>query len=165
MRVLRTVIHAPTRQPVLLLGEVDGDRCVPVFLRRPQADVISLGPRSRAEPALTQDMLLPVLRSLGHRVDGVEISALVDGVFHAALLVDGGTRVEVRPSDALALAVRDELPITMADSVLDSVGQPTAELFPHGGDAPPEQQLREFHDFVEDLSPDDFQNPPGGTTG
>ncbi|MFC7655656.1 hypothetical protein ACFQV8_03020 [Pseudonocardia benzenivorans] len=47
MRVLRLVVHAPSRQPVLVLGEVDGDRCVPVFLRGPQAQVISLEPVTR----------------------------------------------------------------------------------------------------------------------
>jgi uncharacterized protein len=38
MRVLRLVVHARTREPVLLLGEVDGVRCLPVFLsgRRPR---------------------------------------------------------------------------------------------------------------------------------
>ncbi|MBA2553748.1 MAG: hypothetical protein H0V10_08660 [Geodermatophilaceae bacterium] len=48
----------------------------------------------------------------------------------------------------------------MADAILDEVGQPIAELFPHGGDAPPEDQLREFHEFVEDVSPEDFNDPP-----
>jgi hypothetical protein len=47
MRVLRLVVHGRSREPVAVLGETDGDRCVPVFLRRPQADVIALGPRRR----------------------------------------------------------------------------------------------------------------------
>ena len=41
MRVIRLVLHAQTRQPVLVLGEADGKRCLPVFLRQPQADVIA----------------------------------------------------------------------------------------------------------------------------
>lgn len=156
MRVLRLVVHVRTREPVLLLGEEGGDRCIPVFLRRPQADMIALGRRSDDDPMLPQDMLLPVLRELGHRVDGAEIVALEDGVFRAELVVDGGRRVSVRPSDALAIAVREGLPIGVAEAILDEVGQPTADLFPHGTDAPPEQQLADFREFLDDVRPEDF---------
>lgn len=160
MKVLRLVLHAQTRQPVLLLGEVDGERCVPVFLRQPQASVIATGPRGPDDPLLTQDLLGPIVRGLGHTLDGIEITELRDGVFYADLVFDAGTRVGARPSDALAVAVRDQVPISMAESILDEVGQPIADLFPHGGAAPPDEQLREFRQFVDDVSPEDFRDPP-----
>jgi uncharacterized protein len=105
MRVLRLVVHGPTREPVVLLGDTEGERCVPVFLRRPQADVVALGRRSGADPLLPQDVLVPLLRGLGHTVDAAEVTALTDGVFEAVLVCDGGTRIPVLPSDALAVAV------------------------------------------------------------
>jgi hypothetical protein len=37
------VVHVRTREPVLLLGELDGDRCLPVLLRRPHAEVVAVG--------------------------------------------------------------------------------------------------------------------------
>lgn len=157
MRVLRLVVHVRTREPVLLLGEEDGDRCVPVFLRRPQADMIALGRRGEDDPLLPQDVLLPVLQGLGHRIDRAEIVALEDGVFRAELVVDGDRRVGVRPSDALAVAVREGLPIGVADAILDEVGQPVVDLFPHGTDAPPEKQLADFREFLDDVKPEDFR--------
>ncbi len=157
MRVLRLVVHVRTREPVLLLGEADGDRCVPVFLRRPQADMIALGPRGEDDPLLPQDVLLPVLKELGHRVDRAEIVALENGVFRAELVVDGDRRVRIRPSDALAIAVRESLPIAVADMILDEVGQPITDLFPHGTDAPPEKQLADFREFLDDVRPEDFR--------
>jgi bifunctional DNase/RNase len=156
VRVIRLVVHARTRQPVLLLGEVDGDRCLPVFLRQPQADVIAVGRRGPDDPLLPQDGLVPVLRGLDHELTGAEITALSDGVFSADLLVDGETRVAVLPSDALAVAVREGLPIGVADEVLDAVGQLITEVFPDGTDAPPQEQLAEFRKFLEDVTPDDF---------
>ena len=90
MRVLRLVVHARTREPVLLLGEVDGDRCLPVFLRRAQAEVIAVGRRSESDPPLVQDVLVPVVEALGRKLEGVEITELRDGVFHAELIFDGG---------------------------------------------------------------------------
>lgn len=159
MRVIRLVVHAKTRQPVLVLGETDGERCLPVFLRPAQADVISVGPRGQDDPLLPQDVLIPVLRGLGHKLDGAEITALTDGVYSADLVFDGGTRVAVLPSDALAVAVREQVPISVAEKILDEVGQPTKELFPDGTDAPPEKQLQEFRSFLDDVSPDDFGTP------
>jgi uncharacterized protein len=160
MRVIRLVLHAQTRQPVLVLGEAEGKRCLPVFLRQPQADVIAIGPRGEQDPLLPQDVLIPILRGLGHTLDGAEITALADGVFEAVLVCDGGTRIPVLPSDALAVAVREGLPITMAEEILDEVGQPVAELFPQGGAAPPEEQVKEMREFLSDVSPDDFADPP-----
>lgn len=156
MRVVRLVVHARSRQPVLVLGEVDGDRCLPVFLRRPQADVIAAGPRGAEDPLLPQDVLVPVLRGLGHRLDGAELTALTDGVFSAALVVDGDARVAVLPSDALAVAVREGLPIAVADDVLDEVGQPAEDIFPGGTGLPAEQQVEEFRSFLDGVTPDDF---------
>lgn len=156
MRVLRLVVHARTREPVLLLGEADGDRCLPVFLRRAQAEVIAAGRRGEGDPPLVQDVLVPVVEALGRKLERVEITALRDGVFHAELIFDAGTRVPARPSDVLALAVREGLPITVAGAILDEVGQPIADLFPGGADALPDQQLREFREFLRDVSPEDF---------
>jgi uncharacterized protein len=159
MRVLRLVVHARSRQPVLVLREADGDRCLPVFLRQPHADAIALGPRGPRDPLLPQDVLVPVLRGLDRTLEGVGITRLVDGVFNAELVLDHGTRIEVLPSDALAVAVRESLPIEVADEVLDAVGQPVEEIFPDGTDAPPEQQVEEFRSFLDDVSPDDFRTP------
>jgi bifunctional DNase/RNase len=158
MRVLRLVVHAPSRQPVLLLGEVEGDRCVPVFLRGPQAEVIAFGVRNDSQPPLTQDMIVPIVEGLGRRIEGVEITELSSGTFSADVVFDGDTRVPARPSDALSLAVRDSLPIGMAEAILDEVGQPISALFPDGGDSPPEEQIQEFREFIDEVSPEDFKD-------
>ena len=65
----------------------------------------------------------------------------------------------VLPSDALAIAVREGLTIGVADEILDDVGQPTAQLFPDGTDAPPEKQLEDFKEFLDEVSPEDFGAP------
>ncbi len=159
MRVARLIVHARSRQPVLVLAETDGDRCLPIFLRRPQADVIAVGPRGADDPLLPQDVLVPVLRGLGHQLDGAELTELTDGVFSAVLVLDGGTRVAVLPSDALAVAVREGLSIAVAEEILDAVGQPVEEVFPDGTGAPAQQQVEEFRSFLDGVTPDDFGTP------
>jgi uncharacterized protein len=159
MRTLRLVVHARSRQPMLIIGEEDGDRCVPVFLRGPQASAIAEGRRDQQDPLLPQDVLIPVLAGLGHRLTGAEFTALTDGVFMTDLVFEDDQRVQVLPSDALAVAVREGLPITMAEEILDEVGQPISEIFPEGAETPPEEQISEFKDFLDDVTPDDFKKP------
>lgn len=161
MRVLRLIVHGRTRQPILLLGEIEGSRCLPIFLRPAQAEVISVGRRDGQENAtsLPVDVLRPVVEALGSELRGAEITALDCGVFAAELVLDNGVRVAVKPSDALAVAVREGLSIGVADDVLDDVGQPTAELLgpDESGSLPPAEQLQEFRDFLDGVSPDDFR--------
>ncbi|MGD9529613.1 bifunctional nuclease family protein [Pseudonocardia sp.] len=161
MKVFKVIVHARTREPVLVLAEEDGDRCLPVFLRQPQADVIATGPRADDDQVLTQDLIVPTVQALGRRLEGIEITALEDGVFKAALVFDQDTRLAARPSDALAIAVRDGLPIAVADEILDEVGQRVSEMFPNGVDIhePADRQVAAFREFIEDVSPDDFRSP------
>ncbi|MBW0107132.1 bifunctional nuclease family protein [Pseudonocardia sp. KRD291] len=177
MHVLRLIVHARSRQPVLLIGEIEGTRCVPIFLRPAQAEVIAVGPRDGESTSLTQDVLLPVLDRLGHTLERIEISDLTDGVYTAELVFDAGERIEVKPSDALSIAVREKLPIGIAEHVLDEVGQQVDELLPPEAEDPagagvpaptstgtdstaaPEEQLREFREFIDEVSPEDFRTP------
>lgn len=177
MHVLRLIVHARSRQPVLLLGETEGNRCVPIFLRAAQAEVIAVGPRDGDSTSLTQDVLLPVVQALGHHLERVEITDLTDGVYTAELVFDTGERVEVKPSDALSVAVRERLPIGIAEQVLDEVGQNVEDVIPPDSEDPsgqgaqtraaagsdeesgaPEDQLREFKEFIDEVSPEDFRN-------
>jgi uncharacterized protein len=158
VRVVRVIVHARSREPVLVLGEVDGQRYLPVFLRQPRAEVIASGPRGEGDPILTQDLIVEIVRGLGRRLEGVEITELRERIFHAELVFDQGTRIPARPSDALAVAVRDGLPIAVDEAILDEVGQSPEEMFPHGVPPleSPEQQLRQFRGFIDEVSPDDF---------
>ena len=69
-------------------------------------------------------------------------------------MTPSGRRViDARPSDSIALAVRTESPIWVADEVLDEAGIP-AEMVDLGGD---EEKLDEFKRFLDDVDPEDFQ--------
>jgi bifunctional DNase/RNase len=74
-----------------------------------------------AERPLTHDLFVSAIAQLGARLDRVVISELADETYHARLYLErDGVEVEVdaRPSDALALAVRSEVPIFAAEEVL-----------------------------------------------
>lgn len=169
MRLGRLAVHTRTREPLALLVEVsdDGDgpvatdRCLVVSLRAPQAEVVSQGahPVRNDDERLTQDLLADLAAALGRRIAHAAIVDLVDDRFHARLVLDDGTAVVARPSDALAVAIRDGLPIIVADEVLDRAGQSLSALGPPptDGPAPEHEQIRELRRVLEDATAEDFR--------
>jgi bifunctional DNase/RNase len=117
---------------------------------------------------MTHDLLRDVLSTLDVHVGRVEITELVAGVFHAALVLDGGRRVDARASDAIALAVRVGCPVLCATEVLAEVGIEAApvsaeEAEEAAASSSPDEQVAQFREFLDHVSPDDFERgEPGG---
>ncbi len=76
-----------------------------------------------------------MVTDFGGAIDRVRIDDLADGTFYAkvdAERYEDGERerfvFDARPSDGIAIAVRADCPITVADSVLDAAGQPPEDF-------------------------------------
>jgi bifunctional DNase/RNase len=72
---------------------------------------------------MTHDLLKNVIAQLGASVERVVITDLRDSTFYAIIVLDvGGEKVIVdsRPSDAIALALRTDSPIFVAEHVMRS---------------------------------------------
>lgn len=120
--------------PVVVLSV--RDEVLPIFISRDQAR--SIQHALDGEPfdrPLTHDLFVEMLTELGGALDRVRIDGLADGTFLAKLDVEqyhGGERArkvfDARPSDALALALREECPIEIAEDVIDEAGRPTTEF-------------------------------------
>ena len=158
-------------QRVVILKEKDSDRFLPIWIGPAEADAIAvrLQDVSVARP-LTHDLLRKVIDDLGARVDYVFVNDLSNDTFFAKVILKVGDRnleVDARPSDAIALAVRAEVPIFADESVLDKAG---VRLDEEGqaidGLAEPDQtkeasaeeleKLSPFRDAIEDLDLEDF---------
>ena len=100
------------------------------------------------------DLVTTLLEDLGARLTAVEITELHEGTFFAELEIAHGdrtVRLSARPSDAMALAVRQPEPvrITVADEVIDEAGL-------HFDAEEDEEQIEEFREFLDQISPEDF---------
>jgi uncharacterized protein len=163
LHLVTLVVHAVTREPLAVLGDDAEDRCLVVSVRPPQAEVMSHGPHpARDDDArLTQDLVADVASALGRTLAGAEITDLVDDRFRAVLVLDDGTRIAARPSDALAIAVRDALSIGVADEVMERAGQSWKEL--QGDDPHPQsKEVDEMRDFLDQVTADDFDGSGSG---
>ncbi len=125
--LVKIMITETADPQVIVLKEVGGERAFPILIGISEAIAIDRKIKGY-EPArpLTHDLLASVLTGLGGTLDRIEVCSLQDNTFYAKLIVSrDGEVVEVdsRPSDAIALAVRLNAPIFVAEEVLNEVCQ------------------------------------------
>jgi len=144
------------KQPIVLLRTLDGNRFLPIWIGHPEAAAIlmKLQGTPTARP-MTHDLVTSMLAELNATVAKVVVTELRENTFHAMITLrinSSEIEIDSRPSDALALAVRTEAPIFVADEVMDD----SAIEF---GDQEPDdakEVVEEFKQFLENVNPDDF---------
>ncbi len=113
----------PRGRVLLILADEPVKQLLPMVIGQFEAKAIAMElAEQRYERPLTHDLLHNVMSSLGHRLDRVDVTKLEEEVFFAELsLVGEGdiVKVDSRPSDAIALALRSGAPIFVAEDVLD----------------------------------------------
>ena len=104
---------------------------------------------------ITHDLMLDTIRELGAKLERVEINRVDAPIFYATVIVadkEGSEkRLDARPSDALALAVRANAPIYVEDDVMNRAGN-----ISYRSDEDTEKELERFDEFARSVSPDDF---------
>lgn len=110
-----------TRQHILLLEEVAGDRRLAIWVGEFEGTAIALQLAKVSAPRpLTFSFLASVLEAAGGRLKEVRINRLANETFYASVTVArprGEREVDARPSDALALALAAGAPIFVDPSV------------------------------------------------
>ncbi|MFH1016008.1 MAG: bifunctional nuclease family protein [Chloroflexota bacterium] len=161
-------------QRVVILKEKIAKRYLPIWIGPAEADAIAVKLQGVNVPRpLTHDLLCQVIDSLGASINSIIVGDLKSDTFYAKVIlnVDGGQiEVDSRPSDALALAVRAEVPIYADESVMDKAGiildeetgKPVVDETEEGlgkDRKVSEEEMKKlsaFYDFINTLDMDDF---------
>jgi hypothetical protein len=164
LRAVRVDLQSNT--PVLLLQETDGEgRTIPIFIGTPEATAIAYALQGVEMPRpLTHDLVKDLLGALDVTLERVIISELRNTTYIAELHLRRGderTVVSSRPSDAVAVAVRTETPLFVADELMDSEGIILAlETDEDEAESLDEETLEElsdqFREFLDSVRPEDF---------
>ncbi len=133
------------------------DRVLPIWIGPTEAAAIAAAlDNSRAERPLTHSVMNQVIRVMGGSVNRVQIDRVVGTTFYASILLRCGSglfsRVDARPSDAIALAIRAEAPLFVSMDVLQAASFPRS--FKPGADS--KIEMEEFHKFIDNVRPEDF---------
>ncbi len=162
-------------QRVVILKEKVAERYLPIWIGPAEADAIAVKLQGVSVPRpLTHDLLVSVIDALGASVNSIVVSDLKNDTFYAKIMlnVDGNVvEIDSRPSDALALAVRSEVPIFADESVMDKAGiyldQETGKPVTETADGTTTaegtkisdeelKKLSAFKDFINTLDLEDF---------
>ena len=148
-------VDRATNTPVVILREVEGERALPIWIGRPEANAIAMELQGvRPQRPMTHDLLKHLLSGLGGELRRVHITGLRGDTYYAELLVFRAGdvfQVDARPSDSIALALRCNAPIFTSDELLDRAASSEEERPP----APPED-ADALRRYLEQLDPQDF---------
>lgn len=132
-------------------------RVVPIWMGGIEAGQLGLALEgTKMTRPLSHDLFLDAITNLDATVDHVEITEVRGQTFFAALVLRSGQRLvtlDARPSDAVSLAIRQGAPIYMDENVLDAASYP----FVFRNEDDEEKELDAFREFVQSLSPEDFE--------
>ncbi len=159
LQVYSVLYSLLSRHRIVLLKEVKGNRYLPIWIGQNEAEAIAMRLQGTRLPRpLTHDLLKNVIAELGGELQYIVVDDLRSGTFYAKLALehDGDRHMtDSRPSDAIALAVRAEVPIYAEEAVLREAGiEPSPDIRP-GVDEDLED-LDVFRNFVDNLDLDDL---------
>jgi len=147
-------VEMPSNSPIVLVRS-PSDVLLPIWIGPHEAASIAMALQGVAPPRpLTHDLFVATLRQLGLPLRSVRVTRLQDGVFFGELVIGRHDEVVVdcRPSDAIALALRAEVPVLVADRVLDEAGIPVEE----DEERDDTEEVERFRAFLDHVTPEDF---------
>ncbi len=126
MEVSKIRIDERRGEQVIVLKERHGNRVLPIIIGISEVTAIKMKISGIQPPRpLTHDLLGAIISQLGAKLSRIVINKLEFNTFFAKLVVqasDGSIQeVDARPSDSIALALRAESPIFVAEEVLNQV--------------------------------------------
>jgi bifunctional DNase/RNase len=138
----------------LILGEVNGNRRLPIIIGGFEAQAIAVElEKMKPSRPLTHDLLKSFADAYHVKVTEVIIDQFKQGVFHAKLIClhnNEETLIDSRTSDAVALAIRFKCPIFTYEKIMAEAGMlmdensPAAETLTKPAPAAPEPAFDEF---------------------
>lgn len=142
---------------VVVLKDINAERYLPIWIGPYEAEAIAIRLRDiEVARPLTHDLLHNVITEMGGEISHIAVSDLRNDTFYGRIVVNlNGQQVEIdsRPSDAIALAVRANVPIFVAENVMAQAGIiPETDVTEEMDD----DELSAFRDFIEGLNLDDL---------
>jgi bifunctional DNase/RNase len=152
MTIRGLLMDPVTNTPIVILKDVAGDSVLPIWVGVYEANAIALEMEKVNTPRpMTHDLIKNVLTGLEAQVHKVVVTELREDTFYAVIWLERNGElisVDSRPSDALAIALRLDCPIYVAEAVLKT--QKTAQAIAEVG------STEELRRWLENLNDEDL---------
>ncbi len=150
VRIRGLMMDPSTNMPIVVLKDVASDTVMPIWVGIFEANAIAIEIEKLAAPRpMTHDLTKNLIHHLNGSLERVVITEIKDDTFYAVLWLrqgDDAITIDSRPSDAIALALRADCPIYVAEHVMQTAKLNTAGP-PEG---PTAEQLRGWLEGLND---------------
>ena len=123
MKVFGLALDEDSQVPVLILKDAEEKRVLPIWIGAMEAMAISLALNEVELPRpMTHDLLLAMITNMEGKLTSVDVVSIREGTYYAELEVEQNgkrKRIDCRPSDGIALALRAGATISVSQEVLD----------------------------------------------
>ena len=165
--VSRLGLDSTNNSYVVILQERGGTRLLPIWIGQPEAESIVMHMHNVKRPRpITHDLMRSLILGMDAQLRRVQITRVEKQTYYAELHLQHGetlARIDARPSDGIAIALRLDAPIYAAEQLLIEPGEETADEegdepdFGGGGDAGEgELSSEQLKAYLENLRPEDF---------
>lgn len=139
--------------PIVLLRDLEERNFLPIWIGMFEAAAIAMELQEFKPPRpMTHDLLTKIIGLFNAKVHRIVINEIIDNTFYSYLELQPSQgaliRVDARPSDAIAVAVRTAAPIFVSEAVMLKAKMVNAEK--------DEEEAQKFRDFIDNIKPDDF---------
>ena len=123
MKVKGLTLDPLTNMPIVILKDTDEKKVLPIWVGIFEANAIALEMEQVSTPRpMTHDLLKNIIEGFQAQVARIVVNDLKDNTFYAVITINlNGNEVliDARPSDAIALALRVNAPIFVAEKVIE----------------------------------------------
>lgn len=154
MKVMGIAIDTRSGSPIVVLHDLENRQALPIWIGSAEASaIIRKIENIIVSRPMTHDLITQIVEATGFRIDRVEISEVEDDTYFAKICLqkegEEEKKIDARPSDAIAVAIRVNAPIMISTEVI-AAGAISVNT------QKDEEEAQEFKTFIQDLKPSDF---------
>ncbi len=145
-------LEETSETPILLLLDPSTQKVLPIWIGTIEAVSIAYAQEGilHNRPQ-THDLLLNIIEALDSSINEVNISNIEEDTYYADIILNsqnGLISLSARPSDAIALALRSNIPVTVNEKLFENN---SIDLIVDNSN-----EIEEFKQFIEQIKPEDF---------
>ena len=145
-------LEESSETPILLLLDPSTQKVLPIWIGTIEAVSIAYAQEGvQHDRPQTHDLLLNMVEALDGTINEVNISNIEENTYFADIIlntINGTVTLSARPSDAIALALRSNIPVTVNQDVFETN---SIDLIIDNSN-----EIEEFKEFIKDIKPEDF---------
>lgn len=155
MKVMGIALDTRSGSPIVVLNDAENRIALPIWIGSAEASsIIRKIENIKSARPLTHDLFIDIIEKTGYKLAKIEINDVNEQTYFATLFMENAEgnviTIDSRPSDAIAIAIRGEVPIFVTETVMSDGAIST-------NSEKDEKETLEFKEFIQDLKPSDFE--------